>query len=744
MKCRFQSKIFQNEANGYTIAAYWTADPSIPNEVRKKPAGNGFIITAVGNDLPMIKNLTYELTGYWVNNPKYGTQFEVEAHMEIVKRTKEGIIGYLSSGAIRGIGEKTAQAIFDRFGLDTLEIMEQHPEELLAIRGINEKKLDEIKSAYNENQCFRELMTFLAPYKITSSQVKKILLEFGSMAPEIIRQRPYKLCEIKGFGFLTVDKIAKKFNANLNDPIRIAGGISYLMKKAASEGDLYLYQKSLISKALELLNAELPQQAVNERQIQRVLYQLALQRDLIVEGNRIYEYGFYEMERETAKMLVAHLLDKVPLYNVEKELEEAQQVLNIRLSEAQAKAVRMTFAHPVSIITGGPGTGKTTVLKVILYIQKQLRDDQVQLMAPTGRAARRMAESTGEENASTMHSALGLAGDDEFNEDFEYLDANFLCIDEFSMVDMRLAYEFFRHIKRNVRILCIGDADQLPSVGLGEVFRQLIECGLIPVTVLDLVYRQAEHIRIYENAQRIKDNTGALHTGDDFQILECSGAEETAALVQKVFRQELQGKSIDDVQVLTPYRKRGAASVNELNQVLREIVNPQDSRKRTMTVGKRKFREGDKVIQTKNRDLVSNGDMGIIRQFFLDEEGRKKAKLLFSDEREMIYSAEDMDEVELAYATTVHKSQGSEYPVVILPWIKGFYTMLKRPILYTAVTRAKEKLIIVGEQAALYQAIRTDNRGMRNTILAKRIVAEYHTATENVQETDCEQLKLAI
>ena len=215
-------------------------------------------------------------------------------------------------------------------------------------------------------------------------------------------------------------------------------------------------------------------------------------------------------------------------------------------------------------------------------------------------------------------------------------------------------------------------------------------------------------------------------------------------MVQKVFRQELQGKSIDDVQVLTPYRKRGAASVNELNQVLREIVNPQDSRKRTMTVGKRKFREGDKVIQTKNRDLVSNGDMGIIRQFFLDEEGRKKAKLLFSDEREMIYSAEDMDEVELAYATTVHKSQGSEYPVVILPWIKGFYTMLKRPILYTAVTRAKEKLIIVGEQAALYQAIRTDNRGMRNTILAKRIVAEYHTATENVQETDCEQLKLAI
>ena len=355
-----------------------------------------------------------------------------------------------------------------------------------------------------------------------------------------------------------------------------------------------------------------------------------------------------------------------------------------------------------------------------------------------------MAESTGEENASTMHSALGLAGDDEFNEDFEYLDANFLCIDEFSMVDMRLAYEFFRHIKRNVRILCIGDADQLPSVGPGEVFRQLIECGLIPVTVLDLVYRQAEHIRIYENAQRIKDNTGALHTGDDFQILECSGAEETAALVQKVFRQELQDKSIDDVQILTPYRKRGAASVNELNQVLREIVNPQDSRKRTMTVGKRKFRVGDKVIQTKNRDLVSNGDMGIIRQFFLDEEGRKKAKLLFSDDREIIYSAEDMDEVELAYATTVHKSQGSEYPVVILPWIKGFYTMLKRPILYTAVTRAKEKLIIVGEQAALYQAIRTDNRGMRNTILAKRIVAEYHTATENVQETDCEQLKLAI
>lgn len=744
MRCRFQSKIYQSEDGGYTIAAYWTADPSIPNEARKKPAGKGYIITAVGNDLPLTKNLTYEMTGYWVNHPKYGTQFFVETHMEVVKRTKEGIIGYLSSGAIRGIGTKTAEAIFDRFGLETLEVMERRPQELLAIKGINEKKLEEIKESYGRNLSFRELMTFLAPFQVAPKKVKKILLEFGSNAPEIIRRRPYQLCAVKGFGFLTVDEIARKLNSALDDPIRIAGCISHLMQEASSQGDLYMYQKVLQAQALELLNQDLPCQAVTECQIQNVLYRLTLQQDIVVEDSRIYGYGFYQMERMTAKMLVDHLLDKVPVYNVEQELKEAQQALNIQLSETQAKAVRMAFAHPVSIITGGPGTGKTTVLKVILYIYKKLCDGQVCLMAPTGRAARRMAESTGETEASTMHTALGVTGDGEYSEEFEYLKAGFVCVDEFSMVDMRLAFEFFRHLMKGVRILCIGDADQLPSVGPGEVFREFIECGLIPVTVLDLVYRQAEHIRIYDNAQRIKDNSGALVEGEDFQILDCHGAEEAANLVEKVFRQELQSRTVDDVQVLTPYRKRGAASVNELNQVLREVVNPADSRKRTMTVAGKKFREGDKVLQTKNRDKVSNGDIGIILRFYKDEEDEKKAKLLFSENRELIYSTEKMEEVELSYAMTVHKSQGSEYPVVILPWIKGFYTMLRRPILYTAVTRAKEKLIIIGERAAIYQAIWADNRGKRNTILAKRIVEEYRAATGNGQSITCEQLERAI
>ena len=744
MKCRYQSKIYQSEEGGYTIATYWTADPSLPSEAQKKPAGNGYIITAVGNDLPLTKNLTYEMTGHWVNHPKYGTQFLVETHMEVVKRTKEGIIGYLSSGVIRGIGEKTAQAIFDRFGLETLEIMEQNPEKLLAIRGITEKKLEEIKESYGRDQTFRELMTFLAPFQVTPKKVKKILLEFGSNAPEIIRRRPYQLCAVKGFGFLTVDEIARKLNGALDDPIRIAGCISHLLQEASGQGDLFMYQQVLFTQALELLNRGLSYQAVTERQIQSVLYRLSLQQDIVVEGSRIYGYGFYQMERKTAKMLVDHLLDAVPVYNVEQELKEAQQVLGIQLSTAQAKAVRMAFAHPVAIITGGPGTGKTTVLKVILYIYKKLCSDPVCLMAPTGRAARRMAESTGQTEASTMHTALGLTGADECAEDFEYLEAGFVCVDEFSMVDMRLVFEFFRHLVKGVRILCTGDADQLPSVGPGEVFRELIDCGLIPVTVLDLVYRQAEHIRIYENAQRIKNNSGALVEGEDFQILDCHGSEEAASLVEKVFRQELQGRTVEDVQVLTPYRKRGAASVNELNQVLREVVNPSDSQRRTMTVAGKKFREGDKILQTKNRNEVSNGDSGKILKFYKDEEGEKKAKLLFSENRELIYSSEQMEEVELSYATTVHKSQGSEYPIVILPWLKGFYTMLKRPILYTAVTRAKEKLIIIGERPAIYQAIRADNRGKRNTLLAKRIVEEYRLATGAGQKAKYEQLELAI
>ncbi|MDD2980770.1 MAG: ATP-dependent RecD-like DNA helicase [Hespellia sp.] len=744
MRSRFKKKIYRNEESDYCIAVFTTADQTVPQKARCRDDGKEIEFVAIGYGFPFEECLEVEMVGKWITNSQHGQQFEVESFMEVIPRTREGIVGYLSSGALKGIGPKTAETIFSYFGMETLEVMEKDPQQLLKVRGINERKLQEIVDAFGKNKTFRELMTFLAPYKVSPKKVQKILLEFGSEAPDIIRHRPYRLCAVKGFGFLTVDQIARQYGASLQDPMRISGCIAYVLKETSKEGHLYLEQDILASKVLETLNQNLPQPAVGERQVQDILYRLVMQKSIVVEQNRIYETSFYDKESQTADMVVDHLLDQMPSYDIEALLQKAQQELGIELSETQCQAVRMVFLHPISIITGGPGTGKTTVLKVILYVYKHLETNEVQLMAPTGRAARRMVESTGEENASTMHMALGLVGNAESYTEFEYLDAKFFNLDECSMIDMNLGYEFFRHLPLGVRMVLIGDVDQLPSVGAGDVFRQLIKSGLIPVVTLNLVYRQGIESRIPKNAKRIKENVAKLDYGDDFEFLEAKGAEETARIVRRVYARELQQYDVDSVQVLTPYRVRGAASVNSLNDTLREIVNPQISGMTEMTIQGNVFRPGDKVLQNKNTELVSNGDIGCIQNFYLDEEGEGKAGLLFSENRQVTYGEEQMENVELAYATTVHKSQGSEYPVVILPWIRGFYGMLKRNILYTAITRAKVKLIIVGEKAALYQAIHTDDSGKRNTALAEKICSRYQIRTGTMQPGAYGQLKLVI
>lgn len=743
MRCRFSRNVFRNEENGYCVAQFWTADDSIPDAARRHQAEQGTYITAFGYNLPYNEEVEAELVGKWVNHPQYGPQFEVESYMEVVPRTKEGIVGYLSSGAIKGIGRKTAEAIYSYFGMDTLEVIEKTPDKLLCIRGISQAKLNEIKVSYGKNQTFRELMTFLAPFQVSPKKVQKIILEFGGEAPDIIRTRPYRLCAIKGFGFLTVDTIARNCGASSHDPMRLSGCIAYVLKQACKEGHLFLPQESLVQSTLELLNKDVVQDAVTEREVQNVLYRLSLQGSIVVEKQRIYEVSCYEAENETARMVVRHLLDRVPSVPVDQAIRQAEKALGLALSKSQESAVRMVFNSSLSIITGGPGTGKTTVLQIILYIHKMICKGEVQLMAPTGRAARRMAESTGQE-ASTMHMALGLVGDAESYQEFSYLDAQFHNVDEFSMVEMKLAYEFFRRLKAGVRIVLIGDVDQLPSVGPGDVFRQLIQCGLIPVTVLDLVFRQAENSRININAKLIKTNKAGLSYGRDFQFIETKGDEETAAIVQKLYQQAVAQTDVESVQVLSPYRVKSASGVIQLNEALRELVNPEVSGMYQMKAAGRVFRTGDKVLQTKNTDIVSNGDIGFIQQFYKDKDGECKAEILFSDQRKVVYEAGDMENIELAYATTIHKSQGSEYPIVILPWIKRFYGMLKRNILYTAITRAKAQVIIVGEKSALYQAIHTDDSGKRNTALGEKILENYQELAAPEEKERLEQLKLAI
>lgn len=376
MRCRYRQTIFHNKENGYTIAVFTTKDVSVPISARDKYLQSRNVIgfTAIGFDLPQTDQIEIEMEGQW-DKSSHGLQYQVENYMEIVPRTKEGILGYLSCGSVKGVGPKVAEAIYKEFGLDTLEIMEERPQELLKIRGISQKKLKGIVDSYGKNKVFRELMTFLAPYKVTPKKVNLILQKFRNESVEIVRHRPYQLCAVKGFGFLTVDAIGRQNCQALNDPMRISGCISHLMESAMKEeGHLYLERTVLIQRAYTMLNKDLIYQAVTETDIQRVLYRLVMQGSIVVDGERVYVKKQYEEENQTASMIARRLLDQGEAYEIEKELEEAQTALAITLSERQKQAVRMVFQNQISIITGGPGTGKTTVLKVILiYLCKDLQ-----------------------------------------------------------------------------------------------------------------------------------------------------------------------------------------------------------------------------------------------------------------------------------------------------------------------------------------------------------------------------------
>lgn len=723
MRCKYIRKIFQNEENGYTVALFSTLDHEVPLSARDKFWADKKIIafTAKGYDLPLTDEIEIEMEGEWETNP-HGTQYKVETFLEVVPRTREGILGYLSCGSLKGIGPKTAERIVNRFGLNTLEVMEKYPQELLKIQGISQKKLDRIVDSFGKNKVFRELMTFLSPFHVTPKKANMILQKFRDQSVEIIRKQPYILCSVKGFGFLTVDAIARQCCAATNDPMRISGCVSYVLREAMKQnGHLYLEQEILVKDALKVLNKEPDLQPVTETEILKVLYRLVMQDSIVVEENRVYITKQHQEEEDTASMIARKLHEQIPVLTIEKELEEAQEDLNITLSEQQKEAVRMVFANPISIITGGPGTGKTTVLKVILYIYQKKCGNKVQLMAPTGRAARRMAESTGSGDATTMHMALGLFGDGDYEALIDELSADFINVDEVSMVDMHLAYEFFYKVKAGARVLLVGDVHQLPSVGAGDVFRQLILCGKIPVTVLSLVYRQGKDSNIPINAQLINEGKTNLQWGDDFQMVECSGADAAAQIVKNIYLKEIQMYGMEQVQILSPYKVRSAAGVLELNRSLQDEVNPPVSGKRELHLGGEMFREGDRILQNKNTEFASNGDLGTLVQIAEDEDNNPLVQIVFTDGRRVKYEAEQVEMIEHANAITIHKSQGSECQVVIIPWLKAFYPMLKRNIFYTGITRAKQRVYIVGEWKAVCQAIYTDDTGTRKTMLAVKI-----------------------
>ena len=750
MRCTYEKTIFENAENGYGVLVFSTQDPSVPQAARSRYGGDSLIrFTAVGYHIPATKAIDLELQGEW-KPTKYGLQLEVEAYTEIIPQTRDGIIGYLSSGLIAGIGPKTAEAIVKKFGLQTLDILEQHPQRLLEVKGVTEKRLNKIITSYNQSRELRDILSFLSPFGITAKKAVKIYKAFGARSMDVLKKTPFELCTLSGFGFKTVDAIARKTACRPNDPMRIRGALHYVMDEIRSAGHLYLYKDELRSQAYKLLNEGFPHEAVTPQAISAEMYVMAVSKILLAQSGNIYRPKSLLAEEYTAKKIAWLQQQPVKEAHIETELMNAQKEMGITLAPNQRKAVRTCFSHMLTLVTGGPGTGKTTILKAVLSVHRQLGGGHVLLMAPTGLAARRMAESTGYAGASTMHSAMGLVteGEEPGEAEREPLRADLIIVDEFTMADMVLAFELFSRIAEGTRVLLLGDVEQLPSVGPGNVFRELLECGRIPTTVLDVIYRQADTSRIVVNAAAIRQGSTKLQYGDDFVFEACADSGATAEAVERFYLEEVRERGVENVQILSAFRTRGACSVKALNEGIRDLVNPAKPAVPEIKVGSRLYRLNDRVMQIKNKDDISNGDVGFISHIYVGEDNDSVVTITFSGDRVVEYAPEDLDIIEPAYAVTVHKSQGSQYETVIIPLPGEFSIMMKRNLIYTAITRARKKVILVGQKKMLFMAIHRNDTSKRNTMLGARVNAwirrleERKAAEQRAEEPAPEQTLL--
>ena len=730
----FDRTVFYNPANRYAVLRMKTADIMIPEEARNPYKYSDHLIrfTAVGYDLPRTDTMKVELEGQWVKG-KYGPQLQVERWKEIVPTTVQGIRNYLASGLLKCIGAKTADAIVERFGLRTLDVLEQTPELLLEIRGITPERLDEIKTNYAESKVMRELMTLLGPFQVTPNTAMRIYDYFGIEAVELLRESLYRLCEVPGFGFKKVDGIVRKSGGNLCDPVRVRGALFYSLEKSRNEnGHLYMEANLLLRNALKLLNEPIgPDDArVELEQAERELESMVVNNVVVSANGSIYLPQVYRQECETACKVAKLALEEPEPVDLQPVMELVRSRLGIVLSKRQAEGVEMAFQHDLSIITGGPGTGKSTILRAVVEAYRMLYPDKkIALAAPTGKASRRMAETTGVDDAQTLHSLLGLYGDESGGKRKQPLEAGLLIIDETSMVDMWLAHQLFSRLTPGTKVLLVGDVDQLESVGAGNVFHELIESGIVPVTVLDQIFRQAEDSRIAHNAKFINEGNGELYYGPDFSFIPTATQEETAETICRLYKDEVQRVGVQQLQILSPFRTDGEASSQNLNEAIREEINPEMEGKPEMVYGGKVFRLRDRVIQMKNNynmviynrqgdqigKGVFNGDVGLVREI------RPDTVIINFDGRYAKYPLDNLDELELSYAMTIHKAMGSEYDTVIIPMLAAHRILLNRNLLYTAVTRAKGRVLLVGQKKALYMAVSRTRKGKRNTLLAERI-----------------------
>ena len=720
--------VFKSEDTGYVVC-------KIRNEKN--------LISAVGT-VPFIKEgQNVRLKGYWTVHKQFGNQFNIQEYEELLPNSLDGIEKYLSAGIIHGIGPVTAKKIIEKFGEETLNIMENHIERLMEIEGIGEKKFQIIYESYIEQQGLKDIILYFHKHGVTNNQCVKIYKKFGPNAKQIVSGNPYILCdEISGIGFKTADRIAMSIGIEVNSEFRIQSGIKYIMNQFCAAGNTFMPKSNIIEECEKNLS-------VSRELIEKNIYDMAAQQKIIIEKVNDVEMGFllqyYYCELGVTSKIITLGLQQIQTINsdIDFEIDVFEKEQKIQFAQSQREAITGAFNNGIEIITGGPGTGKTTIIKAIIHIYEN-NGMKVILGAPTGRAAKRMTESTGRE-AKTIHRLLEMGISDDDESVFEKgesspLDCDVIIIDEASMIDIILMQTLLKAINLGTRLIIVGDVDQLPSVGPGNVLKDLIESEYIKVVRLKEIFRQGSESLIVINAHKINEGQmPVLNQKDkDFFFINEENQERIVNLIIDLINRRLPtfNKSWDrlrDMQVLTPMRK-GILGVINLNNRLQEMFNPQSKDKKEKTSRDMIFREGDKVMQTKNNYTlkwirvsgygenegvgVFNGDLGFIES--IDEE-RKVLTIIFDEERKVIYDVNFLDELDLAYATTIHKSQGSEFKVVIIPVFMGSPFLMNRNLLYTGITRAKQLVVVVGFQKALMYMINNTNSIERYSALKYRI-----------------------